>query len=156
MIKSLKYTNLIKGQDLSSWKKTRQLRKLKKQIGRPNIIAYDPTTTLLNKFQKEQAKLSKERKFDNKTSSKFHSLDATPSRLYWVIKAHKPEKNYPTRTIVSKNGTALYDTSKYFLVEIIKLALNKTDTLSLIHTHWQEVKTLEIYQKTKSESQMTQ
>ena len=38
-----------------------------KSIEEHIIIDYDPTATLLNKFQKELAKLKKERKFDNTT-----------------------------------------------------------------------------------------
>ena len=50
--------------------------------------------------------------------------DAIPPQLYRVIKAHKSEKNYPIKTIVSTIGTAPYRTSKY-LVEIIQPTLNK-------------------------------
>ena len=51
--------------------------------------------------------------------------DAIPPRLYRVIKARKPEKNYPMRTIVSTIETTPYGTSKY-LVEIIQPTLSKT------------------------------
>ena len=50
--------------------------------------------------------------------------DAIPPQLYEVIKAHKPDKNYSLRTIVSTIRTAPYGTSKY-LVEIIQPTLNK-------------------------------
>ena len=53
-----------------------------------------------------------------------HPSDAIPPRLYRVINAHKPEKNYPMRTIVSAMETALYGTSTY-LVENIVPTLNK-------------------------------
>ena len=88
----------------------------------------------MNKFQKELAKLRKEGKFDNKTYYKVYPSDAIPPRLYGVVKAHKPEKNYPMRTIVSTIGTVPYGTSKY-LVEIIQLILNKNITVLLIYTH---------------------
>ena len=42
------------------------IQKIEKQIGKSKIIDYDPATSLLNKFQKELAKLRKENKFDNK------------------------------------------------------------------------------------------
>ena len=76
-------------------------------LGRSKIIDHDSAPTLLNKFQKELTKLGKENKFDNKT---FQTV------FYGVIKAHKPEKNYPMRTIVSTMGTAPYGTSKYLVV----------------------------------------
>ena len=68
--------------------------------------------------------MRKGKKFDNKRYFKLYLSDALPSRLYGVIKAHKPEKNYPMRTIVSSIGTALYGASKY-LAEIIQHTLNK-------------------------------
>ena len=76
------------------------IKRIEEQIGKSIIIDYDPTTTLLNKFQKELAKLRKEGKFDNKTYYKVYPSDAIPPRLYGDLKAHKPEKNYPMRTIV--------------------------------------------------------
>ena len=100
------------------------IRKIEEQIGKSKIIDHDPTPTLLKKFQKELAKLKKENKFDNKTYFKLYPSDAIPPRLYGVIKAHKPEKNYLMRTIVSTIGTAPYGTSKY-LVDIIQPTLNK-------------------------------
>ena len=36
------------------------IKRIKEQIEKSSIIDYDPTTTLLNKFQKELAKLRKE------------------------------------------------------------------------------------------------
>lgn len=102
------------------------IKKIEEQIGKSKIIDYDPTTTLLNKFQKTLASLRKEGKFDNKTYYQIYPSDAIPPRLYGVIKAHKPEKNYPMRTIVSTIGTVPYGTSKY-LVKIIQPTLNKNE-----------------------------
>ena len=110
------------------------IKRIEEQIGKSIIIDYDPTTTLLNKFQKELAKLRKEGKFDNKTYYKVYPSDAIPPRLYGVVKAHKPEKNYLIRTIASTIGTVPYGTSKY-LVEVIQLILNKNITVLLIYTH---------------------
>ena len=100
------------------------IKRIKEQIGKSIIIDYDPTTTLLNRFQKELAKLRKEGKFDNKTYYKVYPSDAIPTRLYGVVKAHKPEKNYPMRTIVSTIGTVPHGMSKY-LAEIIQSTLIK-------------------------------
>ena len=100
------------------------IKRIEEQIEKSIIIDYAPTTTLLNKFQKELAKLRKEEMFDNKTCYKVYPSDAIPPRLYGVVKAHKPEKNYLMRTIVSTIRTVPYGTSKC-LVEIIQLTLNK-------------------------------
>ena len=47
---------------------------------------------------------------------------------YGVIKAYKPEKNFPIKTIVSTIEMASYGTSKY-LVDVIQPALNKNNNL---------------------------
>ena len=50
--------------------------------------------------------------------------DAIPPRMYGMIKAHKPEKDYPMRLVVSTIGTANYGLSEY-LVKITQNTLNK-------------------------------
>ena len=45
-------------------------------------------------------------------------------RMYGMIKAHKPEKNYPMKLVVSTIGTANYGLSEY-LVKITQNTLNK-------------------------------
>ena len=47
--------------------------------------------------------------------------------MYGSIKAHKPEKKYPMRIIVSTIGTATYGISEY-LVKLIQPLLNKNET----------------------------
>ena len=69
-----------------------------------------------------------------------------PPQLFGVAKAHKPEKNYPMRVIVSTIETVPYGTSKY-LVKIIQPTLNKNihrviDSCPFV----QEPKAWEIYQ----------
>ena len=43
------------------------IQRIEEQIGESNITDYEPIAELLNKFQKQQAKLKKRRKFANKT-----------------------------------------------------------------------------------------
>ena len=120
-----------KGTGLVVIKKEDAIQKIEEQIRKSKVIDNDPTPILLSKFQKELAKLRKENKFDNKIYLKLYPSDAIPPRLCRVIKAHKPEKNYPKpeknypmRAIVSTIETAPSGTSKY-LVEIIQPTLNK-------------------------------
>ena len=47
--------------------------------------------------------------------------------MYGTIKAHKPEKDYPTRTVVSTVGTPTHGISQ-FLVEIIQPVMKKNET----------------------------
>ena len=70
------------------------IKRTEEQIKKSNIKDYDPTTTLLDKFQKELAKLRKEKKVtDTKTYYKVYTLDTISPRVYGVMKAFKPEKN---------------------------------------------------------------
>ena len=66
------------------------------------------------------------KKFTDKEYFQTYQSDPITPRLYGTIKAHKPEKNYPMRTIVSIIGTPAYGISKY-LVEIIQPTLNKSN-----------------------------
>ena len=50
-----------------------------------------------------------------------------PPRMNGTVKAHKPEKNYPMRIVVSTIGTPSYKTSEY-PVKIIQPTLNKNKT----------------------------
>ena len=92
--------------------------KIEEQLGKSKIIDCDPTNLLTGKFQRHLRKLKKEGKFDKKTYSLIYPSDCIPPRLYGTLKAHKPEKNYPMRAVVSTIGSPAYGTSKY-LVKII-------------------------------------
>ena len=77
---------------------------------------------------------------------KVYPSDAIPPRLYGFVKAYKPDKNYPMRTIVSTIGTVLYGTSKY-LEEIIQPTLSKNvNRVINSYTFVKEAKSWEIYQ----------
>ena len=68
------------------------IKRIAEQINKSNIKDYDPTATLLDKFQKVLAKLEKKKKFDTKTYYKLYPLDTIPLRVYGVMKAYTPEK----------------------------------------------------------------
>ncbi|XP_065668102.1 uncharacterized protein LOC136088337 [Hydra vulgaris] len=101
--------------------------KLEEEIKHSVTINYDPTQTLMTKFQKLLCRLRKQKKLDNKTYFQMYPSDCVPPRLYGVIKAHKPEKNYPMRPVVSTIGTPPYGSSEH-LVKIIQPTLNKNKT----------------------------
>jgi hypothetical protein len=52
--------------------------------------------------------------------------DAIPPRMYGMIKAHKPNKQYPMRPVVSTVGTAFHGTSRH-LVKLIQPVLAKSE-----------------------------
>lgn len=111
-------------------KQEEAIKRIGEQIGKSNIMNYDLTTNLLNKFQEELAKLKKEGKFDNKTYYKVWSLDAIPQT---------GKKNYPMRVVP-------YGRHK-FLAEVIQPALNKSKHRFInSYTFAQEAKACEIYQ----------
>ena len=65
------------------------IKRIEEQIGKSNIIHYDPAPTLLNKFQKELAELRKEGNFDNKIFYRVYPSDAIPPRLYGILSKNK-------------------------------------------------------------------
>ena len=102
------------------------MQKIEEQLGKAKIAENDPTLKFTNKIQKILCRLRKEKKFTDKEYFQIYPSDPIPPRLYGTIKAHKPEKNYPMRTIVSTIGTPAYRISKY-LVQIIQPTLNKNN-----------------------------
>ena len=81
-----------KGTGFAVIKEEDTTQKIEEQIGKSKVIDHDPTSTLLNKFQKELAELRKENKFDSKTYFNLYPSDAIPPRLYGVIKPKNQRK----------------------------------------------------------------
>ena len=77
-------------------------------------------------MQRAISQLHKEDKLDKSQFYQMYQSDAVPPRMYGALKAHKPEKDYPMRTIVSTIGTATYGTSK-LLVDLIQPTLDKNE-----------------------------
>ena len=102
------------------------LKRIEDQIGHTKVIDRDPTKSLINQFQCTLRKMKREEKFSDKLYRKLYPSDGVPPRMYGMIKAHKPAKNYPMRIVVSTIGSPPYQTSKY-LVSIIQPTLNKND-----------------------------
>ena len=101
------------------------MRTIEEQIGESVVSYTDPKSTLISKIQKHLATLRKQQKFETRTYSQLYPSDPIPPRLYGAIKAHKPEKCYPIRAIVSTIGTPPYGISQY-LVELMQSMLNKS------------------------------
>ncbi|XP_047137571.2 uncharacterized protein LOC124814063 [Hydra vulgaris] len=92
--------------------------KLEETIKNSRIIDYDPTPILTAKFQKQLSKLRKEGKLDTTTYFKMYPSDCVPPRIYGMVKAHKPKKDYPMRPVVSTINTPPYGTSEYLIHEV--------------------------------------
>ena len=69
------------------------------------------------KIQKILCRLKKEKKFKGREYFQTYSSNPIQPQLYCTMKAHKPEKNYPMRTIVSIK----------YLAEIIPPTINKNN-----------------------------
>jgi len=129
-LKELKSSNQIdiypfdKGSGFVIIKHEDALNKIEEQIGHTKIVNKDPTKSLINQFQITLRKLKKENKFNDREYQKLYPTDGIPPRMYGMIKAHKPQKNYPMRIVVSTIGSPPYETSKY-LVDLIQPTLNK-------------------------------
>ena len=72
-------------------KEEEAINRIEEQIGKSIITNYDPTTTPLNKFQKELAKLRKERKFDNKTLLQSLSIERNTTSTLWSYKSSETD-----------------------------------------------------------------
>ena len=101
--------------------------KMSAQLGDAKKIDNDPTNSLLSKFQRSLSKLRKEGKFTDTEYREIYPSDAVPPRMYGMVKAHKPSKDFPMRTVVSTVGTVSHATSK-MLVNLIQPTLNKNST----------------------------
>ena len=105
------------------------MQKIEEQLGKAKLAENDPTLKFTNKIQEILCRLKKEKKFTDREYIQVYRSDPIPPRLYVTIKAHKPEKSDPMRTIVSTIGTpAAYGISKY-LVEIIQPTLDKNNKI---------------------------
>ncbi|MBY0580672.1 MAG: hypothetical protein K2P53_03190, partial [Rickettsiales bacterium] len=130
-LKEIKSCNTIsiypfdKGSGFVRINKIEALQKIEEQLGKSKIINYDPTQKILRKIQNTLRNLKT--KFTKNEYRSIYPSDATPPRLYGVIKAHKPTNNYPMRIIVSTIGSPTYKLSNY-LVNLIQPTsnLNKT------------------------------
>ena len=98
--------------------------KIREQIGETTIVDQDPTDSFVVKIQKKLSSLRKMGRFSDKEYERMYPSDAIPPRMYGLIKAHKPEKDFPMRLVVSTIGTANYGLSEY-LVKITQNTLNK-------------------------------
>ena len=114
-----------KGSGLVLIKKEEVLQKLKEQVGETKVVKKDPTsafaTNIQNMVRKIKDKITKQEYRD------IYPSDPIAPRMYGAIKAHKPEKNFPMRMIVSTIGTANYGLSR-FLVKLIQPTLNENDS----------------------------
>ena len=116
-----------KGAGLVRIENGKAISKIKEQIGNTKIISTDPTKTFATKIRTMLCKLRKKGRFTDKEYGKLYPSDPIPPRMYGTVKAHKPEKNYPMRIVVSTIGTANYGISDY-LVDIAQNTLNKNNT----------------------------
>ena len=102
--------------------------KMYESIGNSTILKSDPTNTHIKKVQDTLRKISKEVNIPKNLYYQLYPPDAIPPRAYGQCKAHKVNKNYPFRTLVSTVGTAPHKLSEY-LVKIIQPTLAKNEIM---------------------------
>ena len=115
-----------KGSGFAVMTKDDMMLKMKEQIPTSKIITKDPTNSLVKKFQTQLSRLRREDKINNSTFYEMYPSDANPPRMYGMIKAHKPNKQYPMRPVVSTVGTAFHGTSRH-LVKLIQPILAQNE-----------------------------
>jgi len=126
--------------------------KIREQIGETEIVSEDPTNSFARNIRTALGALNKKGRFTEKEYESIYPSDAIPPRMYGTVKAHKPEKNYPMRIVVSTIGSPPYGISSY-LVKIIQPSLDKNKSrLKNSKTFVDEAKTWDI---TTSEIQVS-
>ncbi|XP_065650407.1 uncharacterized protein LOC136078558 [Hydra vulgaris] len=98
--------------------------KIREQIGPTKIISIDPTLSYAIKIKSFLSKLNKKQRFSKDEYESIYPSDPVPPRLYGLIKAHKQDKSYPMRVVVSTTDTHCYGISNY-LVRRIQPVLNE-------------------------------
>ena len=116
-----------KGAGLVRIEKSEAIKKIEAQIGNTEIITEDPTSSLARKFRNTLRNIYQEGKFTESEYRRLYPSDPIPPRMYGSVKAHKPDKEYPMRIVVSTIGTPSYETSDH-LVKLIQPTLNKNET----------------------------
>ena len=91
------------------------MEKIREQLGEAKVSTSDPTKSLTKKFQRELLQLRKDDKIDTKLFFDMYPSDAVPPRMYGLLKVHKPQKDYPMRSVVSTIGSPMYGTSKHLV-----------------------------------------
>ena len=120
----ISYYPYDKGAGLVRMKKDNGIEKIREQIGNTEIINEDPTDAFARDIRKTLSTLNKKGRFTPKEYESLYPSDAIPPRMYGTVKAHKPEKDYPMRIVVSTIGTPPYGISAY-LVNVIQHTLDK-------------------------------
>ena len=126
--------------------RTDAIEKVENEIGPTIVLKKDPTQSIIDKFQKLLSSIKKEVEITNKLYRELYPSDGIPPRLYGTIKAHKPSKNYPARTIVSTVGTPSYKVSKH-LVKVIQPTLKNETSIKNSAQFVEKAKTWDIGQR---------
>jgi hypothetical protein len=92
-----------------------------------DVCKIDPTPSIVLKVQRILRLLKKQGKLSKSEYARLYPPDAVAPSMYGSIKAHKPEKNFPMRMIVSTLHTASYTLAMY-LTQLIQPTLNKNKT----------------------------
>ena len=116
-----------KGTGLVRLKTEDAIQKIREQIGDTDIVDTDPTDNFARDIRIKLAPLNKKGRFTKKEYELIYPSDAVPPRMYGLVKAHKPEKNYPMRLVVSTIGSPPYGLASY-LVGVIQPTLDKNPT----------------------------
>ena len=104
--------------------KEEAIKKIREQIGDTEIINEDPTPKFAKEVRSKLCEINKRGKFSKAEYRILYPSDPIPPRMYGTVKAHKPEKNYPMRIVVSTIGTPTHKISEY-LVKLAQPTLNK-------------------------------
>ena len=116
-----------KGSGLVRIRNEDAINKIREQLGETEIIQNDPTDSFAAEIRRNLSVLNKKGRFTKAEYERIYPSDAIPPRMYGVVKAHKPEKNFPMRVVVSTVGSPAYGISSH-LVNLVQPTLDKNKT----------------------------
>ena len=117
--KALSVVPFDKGQGFGTLKTEKLVEKTEKEFTNVTLDTPNGTKTLETKIQKKLRELHKEGKIDTATYKELYPSGSLTPTANPVIKAHKPEKDYPIRVITSHIGAPQESLSR-FLNQILQ------------------------------------
>ena len=140
--KALSVVPFDKGQGFSTLKTEKLTEKTEKEFKNVTLDTPNGTKSLETKIQKKLRTLHKEDKIDTATYKQLYPSGSLTPTANPVIKAHKPEKDYPVRVITSHIG-APQEALSTFLNQILQPFIEKSPhVIKNSFTFVEKIKTL--------------
>ena len=100
------------------------IQKIQEQLGDTILLEDNPTPSFATQVRNNLCSLNKKKRFTKREYERIYPSDPIVPRMYGTIKAHKPEKDYPMRTIVYLYNMWKSNPEKFFFLQNIDTELH--------------------------------